>query len=198
MPRKPLGSFPRSNMDNLQVDTGNRFVWWYYRTFCLFCKILLGSSNAQGKPDSTGMFFSPLVLSPCSCTALEQLQLEAGINLLLTQPISNKKITAALLGQSNCPSRLIPYKERGFKKLIGGVASYKVSGEGEHVQLNFIGFKPFTCRWNVFLLSVMFCSRFRTLLQLNWQINTSEGYFFSLVKVIFCLLVDRALGKCLH
>lgn len=91
---------------------------------------------------------SHLVLSLCSCTALEQLQLEAGINLLLTQPISNKikKITAALVGQTNCPSHLIPCTQRGFKELIGRVAWCKVSGVGEHMQLNFIGSKPFTCR----------------------------------------------------
>lgn len=69
----------------------------------------------KGSQTLTRNVCSPLVFSLCSCTALEQLQLEADIDLLLIQPISNKKITAALLGQTNCPSHLIPYKERFLK-----------------------------------------------------------------------------------
>lgn len=46
-------------------------------------------------------------------TALEQPQLQVSRICLLTQPIPNKKKkeTAALLGQSNCPSGPVCYKE---------------------------------------------------------------------------------------
>lgn len=137
MPIKPFGWLPRSKMDDLQVDLSDRFFWfarWCYKTFCLSCEILLGvkqcwrDARLSCSLSSQGTC-SPLVLLLCSCTALEQLQPQVSINFLLTQPNANKKIIATLLGQSNCPSGLVSYKERGLKKLIERVA-YKVSGSG--------------------------------------------------------------------
>lgn len=62
-PIKPLGSFPTSNTDDLQVDLGNRSVWfaqWYYKTFCLFCKILLGVQQCRREARlSPGMCVPP-------------------------------------------------------------------------------------------------------------------------------------------
>lgn len=46
----------------------------------------------------TGNVYSPLVLLLCSCTALEQLQLQVSINFLLIQPISNKKNNSSTPG----------------------------------------------------------------------------------------------------
>lgn len=93
-----------------------------------------------------GNVYSPLALLLCSCTALEQLQLQVSINFLLIQPISNKKITAALLGQTNCPSGLISYEERGLKKLIGRGAWYKVSGGGWTHSVKFHRFRAIYLR----------------------------------------------------
>lgn len=50
-----------------------------------------GPAMQKGSQTLTRNVCSPLVLSLCSCTALEQLQMEADTDLLLIQPISNKK-----------------------------------------------------------------------------------------------------------